>query len=126
MWALEFLNPLICDPAIANGDAFNNIVSGTNDIAVTLNGLCTSGPGWDAASGNHRNDDPFIAGHNGDGVHSIGWKHRFAQCQRSDRQREYSCDLAAPWSPLQTSRSRQTSEPRQLLMKSVSASRTKM
>lgn len=46
-----FLNPLIYGPSIASGSAFHDIVSGTNDITGTLNGLYTAGPGWDAASG---------------------------------------------------------------------------
>jgi len=46
-----FLNPLIYGSSIANAGAFHDIVSGTNDITGTLNGVYTAGPGWDAASG---------------------------------------------------------------------------
>jgi kumamolisin len=46
-----FINPVIYGSAGAGGGAFHDIVSGTNDITGTLNGLYTAGPGWDAASG---------------------------------------------------------------------------
>jgi kumamolisin len=46
-----FLNPVIYGSSIANGGVFHDIVSGTNDITGTLNGLYTAGPGWDPASG---------------------------------------------------------------------------
>lgn len=46
-----YINPLIYGSTIANSGAFHDIVSGTNDITGTLNGLYTAGPGWDAASG---------------------------------------------------------------------------
>jgi kumamolisin len=49
--SVGFLNPVIYGSSIANGGAFNDIVSGTNDITGTLNGLYTAGPGWDPASG---------------------------------------------------------------------------
>ena len=46
-----FLNPFIYGSSVANAGVFHDIVTGTNDVTGTLNGLYTSGPGWDAASG---------------------------------------------------------------------------
>ena len=46
-----FLNPFIYGSTVINAGVFHDIVSGTNDITGTLNGLYSAGPGWDAASG---------------------------------------------------------------------------
>jgi kumamolisin len=46
-----FLNPFIYGSSIINAGVFRDIVSGTNDITGTLNGIYSAGPGWDAASG---------------------------------------------------------------------------
>jgi kumamolisin len=46
-----FLNPFIYGSAVINAGVFHDIVSGTNDITGTLNGVYSAGPGWDAASG---------------------------------------------------------------------------